>query len=116
MLSELDIVSLEHDLKEYKLKKGAIGTIVHVYENHEAFEVEFVDSSGKTIQVLTLKPKDIYPIYKKLVPQIFYSGSKTTNLLELQAIRHHKGYVDSNIKIKNTGSQKMDFTIQLYEY
>lgn len=64
MFDELDVVVLTHDLKEYGLKKGDLGTIVHLYSDKKAMEIEFVAASGKTIAVLTLTPKDIRPMAK----------------------------------------------------
>lgn len=64
MFEELDTVVLTKDLKEYGLKKGDLGTIVHLYGDKEAFEVEFMAASGKTIAVLTLTTKDIRPMAK----------------------------------------------------
>ena len=58
-MQELDMVVLEHDLKEYDLQRGDIGAIVHRYTNGLAFEVEFVTGEGQTLAVLTLKPEDI---------------------------------------------------------
>ena len=64
MFNELDIVVLTHAIKEYGLKKGDLGTIVHLYGDKKAMEVEFVAASGKTIAVLTLTHKDIRPMAK----------------------------------------------------
>lgn len=64
MFEELDVVVLNKDLKEYKLKKGDLGTIVHLYGDNEAMEVEFIAASGKTIALLTLTPKDVRPMAK----------------------------------------------------
>jgi hypothetical protein len=44
------------------LKSGDVGTVVHCYGQGEAFEVEFVAASGKTVAVLTLTPADIRPL------------------------------------------------------
>ena len=62
MFKELDTVVLTHNIKEYKLKKGDLGAIVHLYSDKKAMEVEFIAASGKTIAVLTLTPKDIRPM------------------------------------------------------
>ena len=59
MICELDIVSLTHDITDEKLKAGDTGTVVHCYGDGEAFEVEFIDSDGMTIAVLTLKASDV---------------------------------------------------------
>ena len=56
---ELDTVVLSHDLPEYSLKSGDVGTIVHVYPDGEAFEVEFVSGEGRTVALLTLTRADI---------------------------------------------------------
>ena len=64
MFKELDLVVLTKNIKEYGLKKGDLGTIVHLYSDDKAMEVEFIATSGKTIAVLTLEPKDIRPTAK----------------------------------------------------
>lgn len=64
MFDELDTVVLTKDIKEYGLKKGDLGTIVHLYGDKKAFEVEFVAVSGRTIALITLTPKDIRPMAK----------------------------------------------------
>ena len=62
MFDELDTVVLTHDIAKHKLKKGDLGTIVHLYNGEKAVEVEFVAASGKTIAVITLSPEDIRPL------------------------------------------------------
>jgi len=49
MLEEHDRVVLTDDMTETDLKAGDVGTIVHVYPDAEAFEVEFLalDGSGR---------------------------------------------------------------------
>lgn len=61
-LKELEIVKLTHDISEHKLLKGDEGTIVEVYKNGEAYEVEFISKEGKTVALLTLKSDDISSI------------------------------------------------------
>ncbi|MDP3733081.1 MAG: DUF4926 domain-containing protein [Candidatus Daviesbacteria bacterium] len=55
----LEIVALNHYISEYGLKEGDTGTIVEVYDNGSAFEVEFINPQGETIALLTLNPSDI---------------------------------------------------------
>ena len=62
MFEELDTVVLARNIEKYSLKKGDVGTIVHVYEEGHALEVEFVTAKGKTVAVLTLTPSDIRPM------------------------------------------------------
>lgn len=59
MFKELDIVKLTHNITEYGLKEGETGAIVNVYNDGEAYEVEFVASDGRTTALLTLMPNDI---------------------------------------------------------
>lgn len=59
MFEELDPVVLKSDIKKHDLKKGDIGTVVHVYKDDEAMEVEFISAEGKTVVVLTLTPDDV---------------------------------------------------------
>ncbi len=54
-----DIVALTSDLPEENLLKGQVGTIVEVYNEGEAFEVEFVNVKGETYGLLTLSPKQL---------------------------------------------------------
>lgn len=62
MFNELDTVVLTKDIKEHGLKKGDLGTIVYIYGDKKAFEIEFVAASGKTIALITLAPKDVRPM------------------------------------------------------
>lgn len=52
-IKELDIVALLNAIPEEHLSKGAIGTVVHVYNNN-FYEVEFADLNGQTYALLTL--------------------------------------------------------------
>jgi hypothetical protein len=55
VIHELDLVVLEQDIAEYRLRRGDVGTVVHVYSDGRAFEVEFLTANGDTIAVLTLE-------------------------------------------------------------
>ena len=65
MFNELDTVVLSRDLKEHDLTRGDVGTVVHVYAENKAYEVEFVTGEGKTIAVLTLTQSDIRPMERQ---------------------------------------------------
>lgn len=60
-MQELDLVVLTHAVAEHSLEAGDIGTIVHVYQDGEAYEVEFVTAEGATVAVLTLSSADVRP-------------------------------------------------------
>ena len=49
----LDTIVLITELPEYKLRKGDLGAVVHVYEP-DGLEVEFVTASGRTEALVTL--------------------------------------------------------------
>ena len=59
IFEELDVVKITHSIAKYGLKKGDIGAIVNVYNDGEAYEVEFVAPDGRTTALLTLMPNDI---------------------------------------------------------
>ena len=59
MIRELDIVTLTRDMPDHGLSKNAQGAVVHCYADGQGFEVEFVDTSGESSEVLTLESSDI---------------------------------------------------------
>lgn len=65
MFNELDTVVLARDLKDQKLMRGDVGTVVHCYTGGKAYEVEFVTGAGKTIAVVTLEQADIRPMQRQ---------------------------------------------------
>ncbi|MFA5670732.1 MAG: DUF4926 domain-containing protein [Balneolaceae bacterium] len=59
MLNEYAVVVATKDLSE-GVKQGCVGTIVMIYDNPSlAYEVEFFDVIGDTIELLTVEPDDI---------------------------------------------------------
>jgi len=59
MLKEYDTVKAKNNLSKLILA-GTRGAVVMVYNNPIlAYEVEFVDEQGDTLDVLTVYPKDI---------------------------------------------------------
>ena len=61
MIEELQLVVLLHDVDEFGLQRGDVGTVVHAYTNGPAYEVEFVTADGETIGVLTLTEEEVRP-------------------------------------------------------
>lgn len=59
----LDMVALLEDLPQCRLYKGQIGTIVEVYEPG-VFEVEFVDTSGRTYGLEMLRENQLMKLYR----------------------------------------------------
>jgi hypothetical protein len=56
--NELDTVVLNRDVPEHGLRRGDLGTIVHLYEP-DGLEVEFVTGAGTTQAVVTLSTSDV---------------------------------------------------------
>jgi hypothetical protein len=42
-----------------EIDRGDVGTVVHVYKNGAAYEVEFVDGGGATIALITVDTKAV---------------------------------------------------------
>lgn len=59
MIAEHSLVVLDTDTEHEKLSRGDVGTVVHVYKDARAYEVEFVDGGGATIALITVDAKDI---------------------------------------------------------
>jgi hypothetical protein len=61
-MKEHDMVVLRESLPQSRLESGDIGTVVHVYADGGAFEVEFATGDGSTLAVLTLVSSQIRPV------------------------------------------------------
>ena len=68
MLKEHDRIVLVKDLPKENLKAGDMGTIVHVYRNGEAFEVEFLTPDGDTTAIATVRPSQVHPAVNREIP------------------------------------------------
>jgi hypothetical protein len=64
-IKEHDRVVLTADLVGEKLAAGDVGTVVHVYREGKAFEVEFVSLDGETVAVVTLERAQIRPVERR---------------------------------------------------
>jgi Domain of unknown function (DUF4926) len=62
MIRELDIVALNRAFPEHGLKAGAIGTVVIVHNDGEAFIVEFTTDTGELIALPTVFTNDVRPV------------------------------------------------------
>ncbi|MCY7409979.1 MAG: DUF4926 domain-containing protein [Chitinophagales bacterium] len=71
MLKELDTIVLTVDLPQHHLTSGDLGAIVFVYNNGEAYEVEFVATDGSTLAVETLYPQQLrHASERKEIPHV----------------------------------------------
>lgn len=55
---ELDVIALTRDLPDAGLVRGQVGTVVMIL-SPDAYEVEFVDTAGRTYGLVTLKSSDL---------------------------------------------------------
>ncbi len=59
MIEELDVVALIRSLPEHSLREGEMGTVVMIYGDHAAYEVEFMDGdSPYRTALITLMPDE----------------------------------------------------------
>lgn len=59
MIQELRYVTLRVDRPLLKLRRGDVGTVVHIYAMGDFYEVEFIDGNGRTRAVTTLHKNKI---------------------------------------------------------
>ncbi|MBI1783539.1 DUF4926 domain-containing protein, partial [Candidatus Sumerlaeota bacterium] len=62
MIKEHERVVLSAPVPVEGLEAGDVGTVVHVYRDGQAFEVEFTTLAGKTAAVVTLEADQVRPV------------------------------------------------------
>lgn len=62
MIQELDLVALLSDRPATSLRRGDVGTVVHIYSSNDLYEVEFVNANGDTVAVETLNANEVIPV------------------------------------------------------
>jgi len=62
MIEENDRVVLTENLPERDLQAGDVGTVVHIYGDGAAFEVEFFHLDGRTVAVETVEAAAVRPV------------------------------------------------------
>lgn len=68
MSRELERVVLTTDIPAEGLEAGDVGTVVHVYRDGQACEVEFVALDGRTAGVVTLEATQIRQVSAGEIP------------------------------------------------
>jgi hypothetical protein len=76
MIKEHDRVVLTTSVPKECLVAGDVGTVVHVYQDAQAYEVEFVALDGHTTAVTTLETRQIRPV----------TAQDMTHTREIQAV------------------------------
>lgn len=61
-IKELDRVVLTKLKPEERLIAGDVGTVVHVYSDGAAYEVEFLMLDGETAAVVTVEASEVRPV------------------------------------------------------
>lgn len=66
-IKEHDVVALLRELPEQKLVAGRTGTVVHIYPNQAAYEVEF-PMGGREYGVVTVAARDVLKLVDYPLP------------------------------------------------
>lgn len=65
MIKEHERVVLKSPVPAEGLEAGDVGTVVHVYKDGRAYEVEFTTLEGKTAAVVTVESSQVRPVSKR---------------------------------------------------
>ena len=65
MIKEHERVVLKTGVPAEKLEAGDVGTVVHVYRDGRAYEVEFTMLDGETAAVVTVEAEQVRPVGKR---------------------------------------------------
>jgi Domain of unknown function (DUF4926) len=65
MIKEHERVVLKTAVPAERLEAGDVGTVVHVYRDGRAYEVEFTTLEGKTAAVVTVEASCVRPVSKR---------------------------------------------------
>jgi hypothetical protein len=65
MIREHDRVVLKTAVPAEGLEAGDVGTVVHVYKDGLAYEVEFTTLDGKTAAVVTVEAAQVRPVGRR---------------------------------------------------
>jgi hypothetical protein len=70
VIAEHDRIVLTQDVPEEGLTAGDVGTVVHVYPQGVAYEVEFITLHGETVAIVTLEARQVRPIRPADMPHV----------------------------------------------
>lgn len=65
MIHEHERVVFTVDLPEHHLAVGDVGTVVHIYPNDAAYEVEVFTLDGRTLDVVTVEASHVRPVTRR---------------------------------------------------
>ena len=90
----LDVVELTQDVPEHNLKRGAVGTVVEILANGEAYEVEFSKAYGQMSKCLSFLASQLRVIPHEQIKADF----------KLQRDKQVKGVTENG---KNPAAQRL---------
>lgn len=70
MINEHENVVLMENIPSAGLEAGDVGVVIHVYENSEAFEVEFLTLEGETASIQTLNSAQVREANPREIPHV----------------------------------------------
>ncbi len=62
MIGEHERVVLTVDLPDTDFKTGDVATVVHIYADGAAYELEFFALNGRTLDVVTVTAEQVRPV------------------------------------------------------
>ena len=65
MIKEHDRVVLTATVPGERLEAGDVGTVIHLYRDGAAYEVEFTTLDGRTAAVVRLEANQVRPVGKR---------------------------------------------------
>jgi hypothetical protein len=65
MVKEHNRIVLTGDIATAGLLAGDVGTVVHIYRDGLAYEVEFTTLDGDTAAVVTVEAANVRPVHKR---------------------------------------------------
>ncbi|HEX3889344.1 MAG TPA: DUF4926 domain-containing protein [Verrucomicrobiae bacterium] len=70
MIKEHERVVLKAAIPTESLEAGDVGTVVHIYRDGRAYEVEFFTFAGETITVATVEASNVRPVGKRDISHV----------------------------------------------
>jgi Domain of unknown function (DUF4926) len=68
MMREHERVVLKSPIPDKGLEAGDVGTVIHIYRDGEAYEIEFVALDGHTVPVTTVESSQVRPVTPDEIP------------------------------------------------
>ena len=65
MIKEHDCVVLTANVPDEGLVAGDVGTVVHIHQGGEGYEVEFMTLTGETVAIVPLLASQVRPLNRR---------------------------------------------------